>query len=114
MIRWQPLDPNGQPPCRYILPAPTTGWVQPPVGIWELREAEYGDCHPHDEINVVLEGTLIVECDGESIEAGPGDLVRFPAGHAAYYRAARYARMVFVYGPNPDGLTSTTLTRSGS
>lgn len=110
LIPAAPLDPDSEPACRMILPAPPSGWRQPALGIWELRQAGFGDCHPHDEINYVLEGTLIVECDGESVEARPGDVVRVPAGHPAYYRAPDYARMVFVYGPNPDGLPSTSFT----
>ena len=108
LIRAEPLDTPTDPPCRFILPAPTTGWSQLALGVWELRQSEHGDCHPHDEVNYVLEGTLIVDCDGESVEARPGDVVRVPAGRPAFYRAPDYARMVFVYGPNPEGLPPTT------
>ena len=79
LIRAEPLDTQTDPPCRFILPAPTTGWSQLALGVWELRQSEHGDCHPHDEVNYVLEGTLIVDCDGESVEARPGDVVRVPA-----------------------------------
>lgn len=91
-----------------ILPPPPSGWRGVALGEWELRRSGFGDCHPHDEVNYVLEGLLIVDCDGESVEAGPGDVVRVPAGHPAYYRTPDHARMVFVYGPNPEGLPSTT------
>ena len=110
LIRAVPLDPGGDQSCRMILAPPPTGWRQLALGVWELRRSGFGDCHPHDEVNYVLEGLLIVDCDGETVEARPGDVVRVPAGRPAYYRTPDYARMVFVYGPNPEGLPSTTFT----
>lgn len=101
-----PGDGSG---CFFILPAPAEGWPQVAMGEWELRGAEFGDRHEHDEVNYVLAGALTVECDGQRVEAGPGDVVRVPAGHAAYYSAGVYARMLFVYGPNPQGLPARIL-----
>lgn len=106
----QTADARGSPVCRMILPAPESGWRQLAMGEWELRECGFGDCHPHDEVNYVLEGRLAVDCDGATVEAGPGDVIRVPAGCPAYYRAPRYARMLFVYGPNPEGLPARTFT----
>jgi len=96
------------PDCWPILPAPASGWPQLAMGVWELRASRWGDCHPHDEVNYVLAGTLIVECDGLTIEGGPGDTIRVPAGLPASYHAPEYARMLYVYGPNPEGRPSTT------
>jgi quercetin dioxygenase-like cupin family protein len=36
--------------------------------------------HPFDQVFYVLEGTMSLEIDGASHEAGPGTLVVFPAG----------------------------------
>ena len=98
--------------CRSILPAHREGWPQLAMGEWELRGslAGHGDCHPHDEVNYVLEGLLVVDCDGGRVEAGPGDVVRVPANRPAFYSTPDYARMVFVYGPNPDGRPAWTFT----
>ena len=97
--------------CRTIVAAPEQGWTHVPLGEWELADgAGFGDCHPHEELNVVLDGLLVVECDGGRVEAGPGNVVRVPAGTPAYYSAPSYARMLFVYGANPAGLPSTTFT----
>lgn len=101
-------SPSSAPACWPILPAPASGWPQLAMGIWELRASRWGDCHPHDEVNYVLAGTLIVECDGVTIEGGPGDTIRVPAGLPASYHAPEYARMLYVYGPNPEGRPSTT------
>jgi hypothetical protein len=103
-----PAGPSSAPACWPILPAPPSGWPQLAMGIWELRASRWGDCHPHDEVNHVLAGTLIVECDGVTIEGGPGDTIRVPAGLPASYHAPEYARMLYVYGPNPEGRPSTT------
>ena len=106
----QPLSEvaNG---CRFIVAAPPQGWTHVPLGEWQLRDgAGFGDCHPHEELNVVLDGLLVVECDGARVEAGPGDVVRVPAGRPAYYSAPSFARMIFIYGANPAGLPSTTFT----
>ena len=101
--------------CRAIIAAPEQGWTHVPLGEWELSGGEgFGDCHPHDEINYVLEGLLVVECDRERVEAGPGDVVRVPANRPAYYSAPTYARMLFIYGANPAGLPATTFTDRSS
>ncbi|WP_413471400.1 hypothetical protein [Streptomyces sp. MB09-02B] len=51
-----------------------------------------------------MEGHLFVACDGETVEAVTGDVVRVPAGSVGRYWAPEYARMVAVYAPNPQGL----------
>ena len=68
--------------------------------------AEWTDHHPHDEVNYVLSGELHVTSDGETVVAGPGDTVRVPTGSTASYAAPTYARMLAIYGPNPDGAES--------
>jgi mannose-6-phosphate isomerase-like protein (cupin superfamily) len=89
--------------CRTIIPAPRNGWSQVAMGEWELAGEGWGDCHPHDEVTYVIEGLLEIDCDGERVTAGPGDVVRVPGGHPAYYFAPERARMLYIYGPNPDG-----------
>lgn len=91
---------------RPLLPASRAGWPQLAMGEWELRATGFGDCHPYDEVNYVLEGQLEVECEGETLLAGAGEVIRVAAGSRAFYRAHDYARMLYIYGPNPDGLPS--------
>jgi mannose-6-phosphate isomerase-like protein (cupin superfamily) len=87
---------------RWITATPTDeGWPDFILSEWELEGAAWTDLHHHDEVNLVVEGELHVECDGTTVVAGPGDTVRVPAGRLGRYVAPRYARMVAVYGPNP-------------
>ncbi len=61
-----------EPACFFIIPAPPEGWSQVALGEWELHGSEFGDRHQHDEVNYVLDGRLIVECDGERGKPVPG------------------------------------------
>ena len=108
-------EPLGDHPdrCRPIIAPRPEGWDQLAMGEWQLTGTGFGDCHPHDEVSYVLAGTLEVDCDGERVVAGPGDVVRVPAGRPAYYYAPEHARMLYVYGPNPQGLTSWTFDDRG-
>jgi ethanolamine utilization protein EutQ (cupin superfamily) len=78
-------------------------WDDVAVSEWELTAAGWSDQHPHTETNIVLEGELHVESGGVTVVASAGDTVTVPAGQAGRYWAPVYARMVAVYGPNPDG-----------
>lgn len=93
--------------CRAIIPTRRAGWDQLAMGEWELTGEGHGDCHPHDEVTYLIEGELEIDCDGERVTACPGDVVRVPAGHPAYYYAPTYARMLYIYGANPSGEPAT-------
>jgi len=95
-----PASSSG-PACWPILPAPASGWPQLAMGVWELKASSWGDCHPHDEVSYVLAGTLVVECDGLTLEGGPGDTIRVPAGLPARYHAPEYARVCTFTDPIP-------------
>jgi ethanolamine utilization protein EutQ (cupin superfamily) len=108
LVRSGPLtqDPDSAMPGRSIIDPPGTAWTGIALMEWELTRAEWTDRHPHDEINYLLAGELHVESDGETVVAGPGDTVVVAAGSTARYSAPTYARMLAIYGPNPDGLES--------
>jgi ethanolamine utilization protein EutQ (cupin superfamily) len=92
---------------RAFIPPTTGGWSGVALMEWELTAQEWIDEHPHDEFNYVLEGTLMVSCDGETVEVGAGQVVRVPAGSRGRYWAPGHARMLAIYGPNPEGGSST-------
>jgi mannose-6-phosphate isomerase-like protein (cupin superfamily) len=86
----------------FIPPAPA-GWDSIALAEWELVGQEWEDQHPHDEFNYVLEGTLFVSCDEETVEAPAGSVVYVPAEATGRYWAPERARMLAIYGPNPHG-----------
>lgn len=88
---------------RWIKAPKPEGWSDFALAEWELRAAGWSDKHPHTETNVVIEGELHVSCDdGTTVIARQGDTVTVPAGATGRYWAPDYARMIVVYGPNPD------------
>lgn len=57
---------------------------------WTLR---------YDEVFFVLEGVLSVESEGESVSAGPGEIVLIPKGATVTYRGTVGTRAYFVLHP---------------
>ena len=76
------------------------------AGPWSLTRASFTDRHEHVEINVVLEGELVVTVDGVATTLGPGDTIAVPAGTVARYEAPVHAHMIYIYGPGPRGATT--------
>ncbi len=110
VVRHAPLaaTANGRA-SRSILRPGTVAWDGIVLGEWELTQAWLEDRHPHDEINYVLDGELVVTCAGAVHRLSAGDTIRVPGGTAARYEAPGYARMLFVYGPRPEGAPSEVL-----
>jgi ethanolamine utilization protein EutQ (cupin superfamily) len=94
-------------PGRSIIDQPGPAWTGFALMEWQLDAAEWTDRHPHDEVNYVLAGELHVTSDGETVVAGPGDTVVVAAGSRAVYAAPEHARMLAIYGPNPEGRESS-------
>lgn len=90
-----------------IIPIRKEGWSDFSVAEWSLEGAAWEDFHPHPEYNYVLEGELHISVDGEEVVLKAGDSATVPAGKLGRYSAPKYARMLGVYGPNPEGEEST-------
>lgn len=103
----RPLTGDGEPKSRWFTDPPLDTWTNPIISEWELTGEAWTDKHAHDEFNYVIEGQLFVESNGFTVEANPGDMVRVAAGNIGRYSAPVYARMLAVYGPNPDGIPMT-------
>ena len=105
LVPHEPLTPrvDDDMPGRTIIDQPGPAWTGIQLMEWQLTRAEWTDRHPHDEVNYVLAGELHVEPDGETVVAGPGDTVVVAAGSKATYAAPDHARMLAIYGPNPEG-----------
>jgi mannose-6-phosphate isomerase-like protein (cupin superfamily) len=89
----------GRPVGRVVLPHDPDRSDAPALFEWELRGQEWSDAHDHDEYAFVLDGELHVTVDGATVVAGPGALVRVPAGARGHYAAPVHARILSVYGP---------------
>ena len=87
---------------RWVIPPSEDGWGGFALSEWELTAAGWSDRHPHSETNVVLEGELHVESGGVTVVASAGDTVTVPAGEVGRYWAPVRARMIAIYGPNPE------------
>lgn len=92
--------------CHPIVDGDGARWHQLAMGEWSLLASGWADQHPFDEVNYVLEGHLLVECDGEVLEARAGETIQVFAGSEAHYHAPDFARMIYIYGANPDGKMS--------
>ena len=73
------------------------------IGEWSLTRAAWTDLHRHEEITVLLDGSLTISTGEDRVTLRPGDRVAVPAGCRARYEAVRYARMLYIYGPSDDG-----------
>lgn len=94
---------------RWIVEPKATGWDDYALSEWELTRAGMSDYHPHDEVTFVLEGELHIRVDETTVVGRPGDTITVPAGSTGHYWAPTYARMLGIYGPNPDGAASEYL-----
>ena len=94
---------------RWVMEPPGEAWDGFALSEWELTAAGWSDLHPHTETNVVLEGELHVESGGVTVVAAVGDTVTVPAGQVGRYWAPVHARMMAIYGPNPQGETTSDL-----
>lgn len=95
--------------ARWIFTPRPEGWDTYALSEWELDRAGFADHHPHDEVSIVLEGELHIRIDDTEVVGRPGDTIRVPAGHTGYYWAPKYAKMLGLYGPNPEGADSQYL-----
>lgn len=90
-----------------FLPPRKEGWTDFLVAEWSLESAAWEDFHPHPEYNYVLEGELHITVDDETVVLRVGDSATVPAGKLGRYEAPKFARMLGVYGSNPEGEASS-------
>lgn len=53
----------------------------------------------YDEIDIVLEGELVITREGEQVRGGPGDVIFIPKGSAITFGTPSYTRFVYVAYP---------------
>jgi uncharacterized protein len=63
---------------------------------WECEPSTFDWSYDADETAYVLEGDVTVTCaDGQAVDLGPGDLVRFPRGLSCIWEVKKKIRKVF-------------------
>jgi hypothetical protein len=63
---------------------------------WECEPSIFDWSYDTDENAYVLEGLVTVTCpDGQQVELGPGDLVRFPKGLSCTWEVKQKIRKVY-------------------
>ena len=53
----------------------------------------------YDEIDIVIEGELVITRESEQVRGGPGDVIFIPKGSAITFGTPSYARFVYVAYP---------------
>ena len=64
-----------------------------------VRLGEFPWTLSYDEIDVVLEGELVITRGAEVARGGPGDIIFIPRGSTITFGTPRYARFVYVAFP---------------
>ena len=68
-------------------------------GIWEKEESTFDWYYDETETCYILEGEARVEpSEGEPVEFGPGDLVRFPKGMKCVWKISKPIRKHYSFG----------------
>jgi len=69
------------------------------AGYMTLQRGEFPWTLDYDEIDVVLEGELVITRDGESVRAGPGDMIFVPKGSKITFGTPSSVRFAYVTYP---------------
>lgn len=69
------------------------------AGYMTLQRGEFPWTLDYDEIDVVLEGELVITREGESVRAGPGDMVFIPKGSKITFGTPSSVRFAYVTYP---------------
>ena len=69
------------------------------AGVMEMRATTFPWTLQYDEIDYVLEGTLSIRSGGQTVTAGPGEMILIPKGSAIEFSAPDYARFLYITYP---------------
>lgn len=68
-------------------------------GIMEMTDSSFNWHLEYDEIDQVIEGELSVIIDGETVTAGPGELILIPKGSKIIFSVKGHARFTYTTFP---------------
>jgi ethanolamine utilization protein EutQ len=69
------------------------------AGYMALEKGEFPWTLTYDEVDVVLEGELVITRDGKSVRAGAGDTIFIPKGSSIKFGTPDYVRFIYVAFP---------------
>lgn len=69
------------------------------AGYMSLQRGEFPWTLDYDEIDVVLEGELVITRDGESVRASPGDMIFIPKGSKITFGTPSSVRFAYITYP---------------
>lgn len=69
------------------------------AGYMALDRGEFPWTLNYDEVDIVLEGELVITRGGESVRGGPGDVIFIPKGSSITFGTPSHVRFVYVAFP---------------
>jgi ethanolamine utilization protein EutQ len=69
------------------------------AGYMALNKGEFAWTLSYDEIDIVLEGELVIKRGNEVVRGGPGDTIFIPRGSSITFGTPSHARFVYVAFP---------------
>ena len=69
------------------------------AGIMEMRQTTFPWTLHYDEIDYVIEGELSILIDGQTITAGPGEVILIPKDSSISFSVPNFARFLYVTYP---------------
>ena len=68
-------------------------------GVMEMRNTTFDWTLNYDEIDYVIEGSLSIIINGETVTANAGELILIPKGSSIQFSVPNYARFIYVTYP---------------
>lgn len=68
-------------------------------GVMEMKQTTFDWTLNYDEIDYVIEGTLDIIINGETVSASTGELILIPKGSSIQFSVKDYARFIYVTYP---------------
>jgi len=69
------------------------------AGVMEMEGTTFDWTLRYDELDYVIEGRLEIICGGETVSAGPGEVILIPRGSKIQFSAPARARFLYVTYP---------------
>lgn len=69
------------------------------AGVMEITASTFPWWPEYDEIDYVLEGTLEIQCCGQTVRAKQGELLLIPKGSEIHFSAPDYAKFLYFTYP---------------